>query len=92
MQLSTFQEYLRSMELTEENRKSRQFEPFPEIFLRPSWNFLCRGWCRFITTECFFCGFIVERGDRVIAGHNIIYFVLFDTAVANSGLYHRMVV
>jgi len=33
VQLLTFQEYLCSMELTEENGKSRQFKSFPEIFM-----------------------------------------------------------
>lgn len=49
------------MELTEENRKSRQFEIFPEIFMRSSCNLYAGGGAILITTGFFFffCGFIV---------------------------------
>jgi len=79
------------MELTEVNRKSCQFETFPEIFMRSSCNLYAGDGAVLITTGFFFCGFIVERWDRVIVGHSIIYFVLFNAAVSNSDIYHRMV-
>jgi len=49
------------MELTEVNRKSCQFETFPEIFMRSSCNLYAGDGAVLITTGFFFCGFIVER-------------------------------